>query len=250
MGMMISTLRICGLTAALFCLSVHTAYAADEHVTVSGKPAVRVATYKDVAHFYERFEKFPAAARDGISLHFAGELLPDHELPSKARLVIHSQQGDIPLFFGTDRDMHFPRTAPLIAENPSILQTELIGHNVRTELSLRVEVPQGDRFTGVQARHWLTQINACIRDLTGVILSWFMPDAHRLKIDLAPGARFEAVTDGHATMLARNEGKDPMTVMLRPQDYSEETIFRSTKPFVQVRVKIPGDAYLTFTPDK
>ncbi|KXV24920.1 hypothetical protein AD937_11570 [Gluconobacter japonicus] len=250
MGMMTRILRTVGLVTAFFCLSVHAVYAGDEHVIVSGKPAVRVATYKDVAHFYERFEKFPAAAREGISLHFTGELLPDHELPSKARLVIHSRQGDIPLFFGTDREMHFPRTAQLAAENPPILQTESIGHNVRTELSLRVEVPQGDRFAGVQARHWLTQINACIRDLTGMILSWFMPDAHRLKIDLAPDARFEAVTGGHVTMLAHNEGKEPMTVLLRPQDYPEDTIFRSSKPFAQVRVRIPGDAYLTFTPDR
>ncbi|MFC0570849.1 DUF2987 domain-containing protein [Gluconobacter japonicus] len=248
--MMTSIFRTVSLVTAFFCLPVYAVYAADEHVIVSGKPVVRVATYKDVAHFYERFEKFPAAAREGISLHFTGDLLPDHELPSKARLVIHSRQGDIPLFFGADREMYLPRTAQLAAENPPILQTESIGHNVRTELSLRVEVPQGDRFTGVQARHWLTQINACIRDLTGMILSWFMPDAHRLKIDLAPGERFEAVISGHVTMLANNEGKEPMTVLLRPQDYSEDTIFRSSKSFPQVRVRIPGDAYLTFTPDR
>ena len=237
--------------AFLSCVGLHEARgASEEHLIVAGRHDVRVATYQDIARIYERFERFPQAAKEGLSLHFTGELLPDHDYPSKARLMVHSRDGDIPLFFGQDRDMHFPLTDRLKAENPPVLQTEAIGHNVRTELSLVVALPAPQTFTGIEARHWLRQVNACIRDLTGVILSWFMPDAHRLKIDIAPGANFEAVTSGSVRVLASNVTKEPMIVLLRPQDYAEDTVFRSSKPFGRVRVKIPGEAYATFTPDR
>lgn len=78
-----------------------------------------------------------------------------------------------------------------------------------------------------------------------MILAFLAPDAHRLKVDVAPGARFEAVENGTARLLVDNQGSVPYTFILRPQDYQDGTVFRSDRPFSMIRVKVPTNEFFT-----
>ncbi|QDH17702.1 DUF2987 domain-containing protein [Swingsia samuiensis] len=225
-------------------------FAKDEVINVVGDRAIKVAQYSDIEHVYEKFNQFPLKDRVGFSLRFIGDLLPNHDIPSLADLVIHSRHGDIPLFLGKDRDLHFPRSAELKQENPPILQKKYIHNRVRMELSMVIKKADIKEFSGAEARRWLGQVDNCIEDVTGVVFSWFMPDAHYFKIDLAPNSQLIAQTQGKTQTLDENRSLEPITVSLRPQSYPKETIFYSNKPFRRIRVKIPGDAYVTFIPQE
>ncbi|MBF0860576.1 hypothetical protein [Gluconobacter kanchanaburiensis] len=216
-----------------------------ETLTVTGKHAMRVGSYKGIYRVYERFDRLPERARQTLSLHFLGDILPDHAVPSEARVVIHAKSGDIPLFVGNDREMHFPRSDALLAENPPVLLTLSSDRKVQLELAIEVDPLPQPSFTKEQAQVWLGEINASIRDVFGVILAFLAPDAHRIKVDVAPGARFEAVENGTARLLVDNQGGTPYTFLLRPQDYQARTLFRSDRPFSLIRVKVPTDEFFT-----
>ena len=216
-----------------------------ETVTVTGQRAMRVGSYKGIHWVYDRFDRLPERARKDLSLHFLGDILPDHAVPSEAHVVLHAKGGDIPLFIGNDRDMHFPRSDALLAENPPVLLTLPPGRKVQLELAIEVAPLPTPSFTKEQAEIWLGEINASIRDFFGVILAFLAPDAHRLKVDVAPGARFEAVENGTARLLVDNQGATPYTYILRPQDYQSGTVFRSDRPFSMIRVKVPTNEFFT-----
>ncbi|MFT8807719.1 hypothetical protein [Gluconobacter sp.] len=216
-----------------------------EIVTVTGQHAMRVGSYKGIYWVYDRFDRLPERARKDLSLHFLGDILPDHAVPSEAHVVLHAKGGDIPLFVGNDREMHFPRSDALLAENPAVLLTLPPDRKVQLELAIEVAPLPTPSFTKEQAEGWLGEINASIRDFFGVILAFLAPDAHRLKVDVAPGARFEAVENGTARLLVDNQGAVPYTFILRPQDYQDGTVFRSDHAFAMIRVKVPTDEYFT-----
>ncbi|AQS90312.1 hypothetical protein A0U94_04300 [Gluconobacter albidus] len=217
----------------------------EETVTVTGQHAMRVGSYKGIYRVYDRFDRLPEKAGKNLSLHFLGDILPDHAVPSEARVVLHAKEGDIPLFTGQDREMHFPRSEALLAENPPVLLTLPSNRKVQLELAIEVDPLPAPSFTKEEAAGWLGQINAAIRDFFGVILAFLAPDAHRLKVDVAPGARFEAVENGTPRLLVDNQGVVPYTFILRPQDYQDGTVFRSDRPFSMIRVKIPTDEFFT-----
>ncbi|MBS1093662.1 hypothetical protein [Gluconobacter wancherniae] len=227
-----------------------TAFAADENISVTAERSQKVADYRDVAHMFRRFDRFPAAARQGLSLHLIGWVDPGHELPSESHLMIRAKSGEIPLFAGTDHDMHFPVNDVLWAENPPIIQRLPADRIVKATMSIEVSLPQASSFSKFEAQHWLKQIDACIEDIVGVIFSFLMPDAHRLRVEVAPGATLEAVSGGNVCLLLDNRDVESRIFLLRVQDYPEGTVFRSSKPFVRVSVKIPGDPSFAFTPDK
>lgn len=113
-----------GLSAALVLMPLSVTLAqTTETVTVTGQHAMRVGSYKGIHWVYERFDRLPERARQDLSLHFLGDILPDHAVPSEAHVVLHAKSGDIPLFVGQDREMHFPRSDALLAENPPVLLT-------------------------------------------------------------------------------------------------------------------------------
>lgn len=235
-----------GLSAALVLMPLSVTLAqTTETVTVTGQHAMRVGSYKGIHWVYERFDRLPERARQDLSLHFLGDILPDHAVPSEAHVVLHAKSGDIPLFVGQDREMHFPRSDALLAENPPVLLTLPSDRKVQLELAIEVAPLPAPSFTKEQAQVWLGEINASIRDFFGVILAFLAPDAHRLKVDVAPGGRFEAVENGTARLLVDNQGALPYTFMLRPQDYQDGTVFRSDRPFSMIRVKVPTDEFFT-----
>ncbi len=235
-----------GLSAALVLLPLSVTLAqTTETVTVTGQHAMRVGSYKGIHWVYERFDRLAERARQDLSLHFLGDILPDHAVPSEAHVVFHAKSGDIPLFVGQDREMHFPRSDALLAENPPVLLTLPSDRKVQLELAIEVAPLPAPSFTKEQAQVWLGEINASIRDFFGVILAFLAPDAHRLKVDVAPGGRFEAVENGTARLLVDNQGAVPYTFMLRPQDYQDGTVFLSDRPFSMIRVKVPTDEFFT-----
>lgn len=212
----------------------------DDTTTVTGVHAMRVGSYKAVNSNYDWFDHLPSRDRRDLSLHFLGKVLPGNELPSTAHVVIHAKSGDIPLFVGEDREMRFPRSSELLAENPAILLTLPPGKKVQMEVALEVAPLPTPSFTKEQAQGWLREVDGCIENIVGVVLAFLAPDAHRLKIDIAPGARLEAVQGGQTTMLFENRETAPQTYLLHPQDFAAGTVFRSDKPFVLIRVKLPG----------
>lgn len=234
------------LSAGIVLLPFSVAFAqTTEIVTVTGQHAIRVGSYKGINWVYGRFDRLPERARKDLSLHFLGDILPDHAVPSEAHVVLHAKGGDIPLFVGQDREMHFPRSDALLAENPPVLLTLPPDRKVQLELAIEVAPLPIPSFTKEQAQVWLGEINASIRDFFGVVLAFLAPDAHRLKVDVAPGARFEAVENGTACLLVDNQGAVPYTFILRPQDYGDGTIFRSDRPFSMIRVKVPTNEFFT-----
>ncbi|AHK72021.1 hypothetical protein [Gluconobacter oxydans] len=243
-------MRKAGIGAVLFAALVLLSFSAapaqtTETVTVTGQHAMRVGSYKGIHWVYDRFDRLPERARKDLSLHFLGDILPDHGVPSEAHVVLHAKGGDIPLFVGQDRDMHFPRSDALLAENPPVLLTLSPDRKVQLELAIEVAPLPTPSFTKEQAGVWMGEINAAIRDFFGVILAFLAPDAHRLKVDVAPGARFEAVENGTTRLLVDNQGSVPYTFILRPQDYQDGTVFRSDRPFSMIRVKVPTNEFFT-----
>lgn len=235
-----------GLFVVFACLPLSSTLAqTTETVTVTGQHAMRVGSYKGIYWVYERFDRLPERARKDLSLHFLGDILPDHAVPSEAHVVLHAKSGDIPLFVGQDREMHFPRSDVLRAENPPVLLTLPSDRKVQLELAIEVAPLSVPSFTKEQAQVWLGEINASIRDFFGVVLAFLAPDAHRLKVDVAPGAHFESVENGTARLLVDNQGAVPYTFVLRPQGYKDGTVFRSDRPFSMIRVKVPTDEFFT-----
>nr|WP_294915422.1 DUF2987 domain-containing protein [uncultured Neokomagataea sp.] len=223
---------------------------ADETINVAGQRAYKVSDYKRIMRIYDRFQDFPEDARHGLSLIFVGETLPDHGLPSEAGIVIHAAKGDIPLYVGDDRQMHMPMSDALRAENPVVLQTKLPDQTVTNQIFVQVALPDAGQFTDDDARHWLTQVNDCVENLTGVLLAVFMPDAHKLQVAVAPSSRFEMTQGGVTHLLVDNGGMAPYLYTFRPQDFARDTVFHASKPFSWVRVLAPGGATVAFQQDR
>ncbi|MBR0559276.1 hypothetical protein [Neokomagataea anthophila] len=231
------------------CLGAGTA-SADDTIEVSGQRVYQVTTYQRMVRVYDRFQKIPERARHGLSLVFVGETMPDHGFPSSAGIVIHAAQGDIPLYSGEDREMHFPITEVLRVQNPSVLQTKSSDKTVYNHISLQLTPPDATRFTDDDARQWLVQVNDCVEDLTGVILAVLMPDAHKIQVAVAPRSRLEMVQGGVVRLLVENGGATPYLYTFKPQDFARDVLFQASQPVRWVRVLAPGDARTYFEQEK
>ncbi|MFT8516718.1 MAG: hypothetical protein ABF673_06570, partial [Acetobacter persici] len=70
-----------------------------------------------------------------------------------------------------------------------------------------------------------------------------LPDAHRLIVSVAPHSRLEAVNADQTQLLLDNQSDAPQNFIFRPQDYARSTLFRSTRAFNKILVKIPLDPH-------
>ncbi|WP_139064346.1 hypothetical protein [Gluconobacter morbifer] len=122
-----------------------------------------------------------------MSLHILGVLQPGEGDPSQANVVIRAEQVNIPLFAGQDREMHLPLIDALWTKNPPLCGTVPKGGKAVLEVALKVATPDPVRFTKADAQRWLRQMNACIRDLTGVMIAFFSPMLTDSRLSSRPG---------------------------------------------------------------
>lgn len=214
-----------------------------ENIEVHATRTVKVQTYRAVARVFNRFNAFPEKDRANLSLHVLGRLQPE-DAPLKASgLHLQTQNGPIPLFNADNDELTVPLTKALWAENPPLMANLTANEFIGFTFQIAVATPQPDQFTDAEARHWLKQLNNCMEDVVGVVVAFMLPDAHRLIVSVAPHSRLEAVKNDQSQLLLDNQSDTPQTFVFRPQDYPRDTLFRSTRAFSQVLIKIPLDPH-------
>jgi hypothetical protein len=215
------------------------AHAAPEAISVDGTRPVQIADYRDLAKVFRTFNTFPAADRADLTLHVMARVLPGDRPIQSAAPYLRGTAGPIALFGATGAEMHLPLTDALWAENPPVYAPLTHGQKVGLRFVMMVTPSRPDRFTDAQARGWLRELDGCIEDVVGVVFAFLMPDAHRLAVDIAPGARLDAVSGGTVRPLVVNQGATPYRFTFRPQDYPRDTLFRSDRPLGALTAIIP-----------
>ncbi|MFT8307721.1 DUF2987 domain-containing protein [Acetobacter malorum] len=221
----------------------HAATSQPEAIEVHAARPVTVQNYQTVARVFRRFNAFPEQDRANLSLHVLGRLQPE-DAPLKASgLHLQTKSGPIPLFNADNDELTVPLTKALWEENPPLMANLTSDEFIGFTFQVAVATPQPDHFTDAEARHWLRQLNNCMEDVVGVIVAFMLPDAHRLIVSVAPHSRLEAVKNDQPQLLLDNQSDTPQTFIFRPQDYPRDTLFRSTRAFNQVLIKIPLDPH-------
>ncbi|ACI50971.1 conserved hypothetical protein [Gluconacetobacter diazotrophicus PA1 5] len=215
------------------------ARAAPEAIAVDGVRPVQVADYRDLAKVFRTFNAFPAADRADLTLHLIARVLPGDRPIQSAPPYLRRASGPVALFGATGAEMHLPLTDALWAENPPVYAPLAHGQTVGLRFVITVTHGQTDRFTDVQARTWLRELDGCIEDVVGVVFAFLMPDAHKLTVEVAAGARLDAVSNGAVRPLVVNRGAVPYAFTFRPQDYPRDTVFRSDRPLGTLTAVIP-----------
>ncbi|WP_086652922.1 DUF2987 domain-containing protein [Acetobacter malorum] len=214
-----------------------------EDIEVHAARPVTVQSYQAVARVFRRFNALPEQDRANLSLHVLGRLQPD-DAPLKASgLHLQTKNGPIPLFNADNDELTVPLTKALWEENPPLMANLTSGAFIGFTFQIAVAPPQPDQFTDAEARHWLRQLNNCMEDVVGVIVAFMLPDAHRLIVSVAPHSRLEAFRNDQTQVLLDNQSDAPQEFVFRPQDYPRDTLFRSTKAFSKILVKIPLDPH-------
>lgn len=214
-----------------------------EDVEVHATRPVTVQTYQAVARVFRRFNALPEQDRANLSLHVLGRLQPG-DAPLKASgLHLQTRNGPIPLFNAENDELTVPLTEALWAENPPLQANLKADAFISFTFQIAVSPPHPDTFTDAEARHWLHQLNNCMEDVVGFVVAFLLPDAHRLIVSVAPHSRLEAVQNNQTQLLLDNASDTPQSFMFRPQDYPRDTVFRSTRPFSRILVKIPLDPH-------
>ncbi|MFT9332264.1 MAG: hypothetical protein ABF533_09610 [Acetobacter persici] len=233
-------LATCCLTAFQ---QAHAETPQPEDIEVHATRPVIVQTYQAVARVFRRFNALPEQDRANLSLHVLGRLQPQ-DAPLKASgLHLQTKNGAIPLFNADNDELTVPLTEALWAENPPLMANLPAESFIGFTFQIAVSPPQPDQFTDAQARHWLRQLNNCMEDIVGVIVAFMLPDAHRLIVSVAPHSRLEAVNADQTQLLLDNQSDAPQNFIFRPQDYARSTLFRSTRAFNKILVKIPLDPH-------
>ncbi|MFC0502751.1 hypothetical protein [Asaia krungthepensis] len=212
----------------------------EENIDVAGQALVPLSRrYRRIERVFRRFDSFPQADREGLSLHMEARLEPGNRPGIASGLMMKRGSETVHLIPGPGDEIVLPHDKISWNEDP------LLYARLKPEESLEVGffftiVPEDpSRFTGEQARRWLSRLDACIEDEGGFLIALLLPDTHRLGLDIAPRSRLEVQENGVTRLLVDNQGLVPYHYVLRPQDFSRQAQFVASKPFTRLMMNLP-----------
>ncbi|WP_025885614.1 hypothetical protein [Asaia prunellae] len=196
-------------------------------------------SYRRLERIYRRFESFPGADRAGLTLHLQATLQPGDRPGYASGLMLRNGEEIIHLIPNPGSEIIFPRQASLWAADPMLYARLRKGETLSVSFFFTVMSSDPMRFTGSEARHWLTLLDRCVRDEGGFLIALLLPDTHRLTVEIAPGSRFDVIEAGVTHLLVDNRGEVPYRFVFRPQDYPRDAVFRAGKPFARLIMYLP-----------
>ncbi|MFT8776809.1 MAG: hypothetical protein ABF893_09145 [Gluconacetobacter liquefaciens] len=182
----------------------------------------------------------------GLHLHVRALLEPGDHQPENAHVFLDAKHGHVSLFPRGDNEIVLPTEPALQAENPNVVAALSKGQEIRFQATVSMDPPPTTRFTGNDARGWLSRLDRQISRKAGLVMSAFLPDAKTVTLTLPPQSELSVTEAGKTFSLVQNNGDKPYDFSFQPRVYPAEAAFVSTKPIAGMTMIFP----VPFTPWK
>ncbi|WP_345150094.1 hypothetical protein [Gluconacetobacter asukensis] len=175
----------------------------------------------------------------GLHLHVAARLEPGDRPPEDAHLFLDTKRGPVSLFPEAGNELVPPLDEALAAENPNVVAALSPNQEIRFQATASVDRFPANRFTGQDARTWLSTLDRQISHKTGFLLSAFVPATKSLTVTLPPRSEFSVTENKKIFSLVRNQADRPYAFTFQPRLYPAEAVFSSTRPISGIAMVFP-----------
>lgn len=176
---------------------------------------------------------------NGLHLHVRAVLEPGDHQPEDAHIFLDAKRGHVSLFPQGSNEIVFPTDPSLKAENPDVVAALSKGQEIILQATVSIDRPSTTRFTGSDARDWLSKLDHQISRKAGFVMSAFLPDTKTVIITLPAQSELSVTEAGKTFSLVQNNADTPYNFSFQPRTYPAEAEFVSTKPIAGIAMIFP-----------
>ncbi|MFW7268901.1 hypothetical protein ACMAUO_13155 [Gluconacetobacter sp. Hr-1-5] len=174
----------------------------------------------------------------GLHLHVRALLEPGDLQPEDAHIFLDAKQGHVSLFPKGGNEIVFPADRALQMENPNVVAALSKGQEIRFQATVSMDSPPATRFTGSDARGWMSKLDHQISRKAG-FMSAFLPDTTTVTLTLPARSELSVTEAGKAFSLVQNNSDKSYDFSFQPRVYPAEAVFMSTKPISGITMIFP-----------